>query len=386
VAARALRPLVLVDTVDVGGAGKVVLEGVRGLVAAGVPVAVVNFRYPGRPSAFDARARELGADVVSIEQRSRLDWSFVPELARLAAVRGVTLLESHSFKAHLLASRLAARLHEPWLAFAHGWTAETRRVRLYNALERRLLRRPDRVIAVARPIADRLRAAGRRGPVDVLPNGLEPSPAPPSPEERARARATLGLAPGERVGIVIGRLSREKGVDVLLAALARRGGPALTILVAGDGPARAGLEAAIARDGLGRTVRLLGQVADVRPLYAAADLLVLPSRSEGLPNVVLEALDAALPVVATRVGALPELVDDGRTGRLVAADDPAGLAAALDWAASAPDLPAHGRAGRERILPRYTAAGRRERLLALYATLARPAPGAPVALAGMARP
>jgi glycosyltransferase involved in cell wall biosynthesis len=375
-AVRSLRPLLLVDTIEVGGAGKVALESIRGLVRDGARVSVANFQYPGRPSAFDAAVRAAGADLVPLHQRTRLDWSCVAPLQRWARERGINLVESHSFKAHLVGARLRDGLDVPWLAYAHGWTAETWRVRLYNVLERRLLRRPDHVCAVARPLADAIRAAGRERPTSVLPNGLDPSPAPVGHAERAAARTGLGLGPDDFVAVAAGRLSLEKAFDLLIEAFARvhASEPRLRLLVAGEGPERPRLEAAIARAGLQPRVRLLGQVPEIRPVLAAADLLVLPSRTEGLPNIVLEGLDAGLPVLATCVGALPELVQDGVTGWLVPREDVEALARGLTRAAATPTLAAMGEFGRARILPSFSARERLQRLYAIYGALMARAP------------
>ncbi|HYL05477.1 MAG TPA: glycosyltransferase family 4 protein [Thermoanaerobaculia bacterium] len=154
--------------------------------------------------------------------------------------------------------------------------------------------------------------------------------------------------------LVVGRLRIRKGVDVLLAAMTelRRRHPAARLLIAGDGEHRASLERAAASLGLGEAVSFLGSAgaARVRRLLRGAAALVVPSIYEGMPLVVLEAMEAAVPVVASRVSGIPEVVEDGRTGWLVQPEDPARLAAAL---AAALDDPAEARrrgaAGRERL-------------------------------------
>jgi glycosyltransferase involved in cell wall biosynthesis len=141
------------------------------------------------------------------------------------------------------------------------------------------------------------------------------------PGERELARRALGL---ERFTVLyLGRLSREKGPDLAVAALPREA----ELLIAGAGPE----ERALRLGARGRRVRFLGEVrgADKRRLLAAADALVVPSREDGAPTVVREAHAAGLPLVATRVGGLPELVRDGVTG-LLCATDAAHLARALE--------------------------------------------------------
>jgi glycosyltransferase involved in cell wall biosynthesis len=363
-----LRLLQVVDTVDVGGAGKVALQGLRALVAAGVSVTSSNFVY-ARPSRYSDLAREAGATVLLLRQRSRLDYAFLDALVATAKRSGVNLVETHSFKASFVGWLVSRRLQVPWIAFAHGWTSERVRVRAYNFLERRaLLRQADHVVAVADNVEALLRDNGRKGPITVLRNGIERSPAPVGEQERRAARAALGLPADAFVGAAVGRLSHEKAVDLLLDAVARVAPslPGLVVLVAGDGRERAALESQRSRLGLDATVRFLGQLTEIRPVMAAADLLLLPSRTEGLPNVALEALDAGLPILSTRVGAMPELVCDGETGWLVPVEDPRAFGQRLGELAARKDLRAIGLAGRERMLPGFTAEARLAQLFALY--------------------
>jgi glycosyltransferase involved in cell wall biosynthesis len=133
---------------------------------------------------------------------------------------------------------------------------------------------------------------------------------PASDEERGAARAALGLPAGDPIAVFVGRLERVKGPDLLIDAWAKLAHPAAVLVVAGDGHERAALEAR----GVPR-VRFLGAVGDPVPLYRAADVAVVPSRSEGLSNALLEAMASGLSVVATAASA--EVIEDGRTGRLV---------------------------------------------------------------------
>jgi glycosyltransferase involved in cell wall biosynthesis len=364
-----LRVLQVVDTIDVGGAGKVALQGLRALVGAGVPVISANFEYPGEPSRFSALAGQSGSTTLTLRQSGRLDFAFVDDLVATARRAGVNLVETHSFKPNLVGWMLQRRLRVPWVVFAHGWTTETTRVRMYNAMEQHaLLRCPEHVVAVADTIERRLRDTGRRGPITVLRNGIEPSARAVDAAERRAARASLGLADEAFVGVAIGRLSHEKAIDLLMEAVAGVAAsvPRLQVLLAGDGRERAALEARRAALGLDAKVRFLGQLTDVRPVLAAADLLLVPSRTEGLPNVALEALDAGVPILSTRVGAMPELVADGETGWLVPVGDARAFGSRLAEVAARHDVRAIGLAGRERVLPRYTAAARLEALFRLY--------------------
>jgi glycosyltransferase involved in cell wall biosynthesis len=154
--------------------------------------------------------------------------------------------------------------------------------------------------------------------------------------------------------LVVGRLRIRKGVDVLLAAmpelLSRQ--PSARLVIAGDGEHRAALERHAAALGLGESVTFLGRAgaAQVRELLRGAAALVVPSIYEGMPLVVLEAMEAAVPVVASRVAGIPEVVEDGRTGWLVPPEDPSGLAGALAAVLSDPAAARRrGAAGRQRL-------------------------------------
>lgn len=175
--------------------------------------------------------------------------------------------------------------------------------------------------------------------------------------------------------LFVGRLRIRKGVEVLLEALAERGDgrptPRRTLLIAGDGEHRRALEARAAELGLGPArVRFLGRASAprVRGLLARASALVVPSIYEGMPLVVLEAMEAGVPVVASRVSGIPEVVVDGETGWLVPCEDPAALAAALAEVERDPELARRrGEGGRRRVEERYRprhAAARWEQVIA----------------------
>ena len=179
------------------------------------------------------------------------------------------------------------------------------------------------------------------------------------------------MAAGAPLVGVVGRLSSEKGVDVFLDALAllRDRGRAVHALVAGDGPDRDALKQQAERLGLADAVHFVGPVADVAALYPALDAVVLPSRSEGLPNVLLEALSADRPVVATRVGAVPEVLTDAAAGVVVPPGDAPALADAIAAALSTAHDPA-ARAARAETAARFSLARRVDAHRALYRELA----------------
>lgn len=201
-------------------------------------------------------------------------------------------------------------------------------------LKRRELEQADVVTAVSSAVADSLvRDYGvDRARVRVVPNGAEP---PDEVGERPavrRVREELGAGVLRPLWVCAGRLEEQKGQDVLLDALAevRRRGLEFVAVLAGEGRLRAALEERARHLGLEANVRFTGQVDDLGPLLAAADAVALPSRWEGMPLVLLEALARGRPVVASAVGGVPEVVTDEEHARLVPPGDVAALAAALE--------------------------------------------------------
>ena len=170
-----------------------------------------------------------------------------------------------------------------------------------------------------------------------------------APAQRAEARAALGLETEGPVIVTVGRLAAEKGHDVLIDAAERLAGdwPGLRVLIAGEGAGHDKLQQRIDEARLGDCVRLLGQVQDVAHLLRAADVFAFPSRREGTPFALLEAMARGVPVVAARFGGADEIVVSGENGLLVAQDDPAGLADAIAGllrdAAHAQELAERGR-------------------------------------------
>jgi glycosyltransferase involved in cell wall biosynthesis len=196
------------------------------------------------------------------------------------------------------------------------------------------LRRANTVVALteesARVIRDQLHVPSRR--LEVIPTGVSAARhRPATTMARAHARATFGLPEDAVVGVIVGALSPEKDVDLAIRAVAEL--PGTHLLVCGDGPERAALEAAGVEGAPGR-VHFTGALNDPDPAYAAADVVVLSSRTEGLPAVLIEAGLRELPVATCDVGYVRDIVADGVTGFLAKTHSPGHLADAIRRAAS----------------------------------------------------
>jgi len=205
------------------------------------------------------------------------------------------------------------------------------------------------------------------GRIRVVPSGIDLAPFD-EPADRRAIRERLGVAPDEVLAFQAAALAPHKSQTDLLraAALARGDAPRLTVWIAGEGPLRGALEEEQRALGLGTVVRFLGFREDVNDLLRAADLFVVSSYLEGMGTATLDAMAAGLPVVATRVGGIPEIVDDGVTGILVPPRDPGALGAAMVRLAGDAALRARfGVAGRARVRE-FSADRTEERTRALY--------------------
>lgn len=373
-APRSLRVLAFVEAATLTGPAKNLLEFARHAAAprsggGGAEIRVATFvRRPGT-NAFLQACERAGVAATAIAERRAFDPAVVGEMRRLVAAHHPDIIQTHSLKSHFLVRLAGLDRRYRWVAFHHGYTYTNLKVRAYNQLDRFSLPRAARVVTVCGAFARDLIRRGVPGErILVRHNSVRPFTAS-SAETVGQLLRELGIPGRAQVLLSVGRLSREKGhADLMRAmtALAPLPCPVRLVLV-GEGPERNRLESAARSAGLAGHVVFAGQRSEVAPFYTMADALVLPSHTEGSPNVLLEALAAGLPSVATRVGGVPEIVQDGREALLVAARQPREMAAALRRLLSDPDLRRDLGVRAQAAAAAYTAEAYRDAVLALYA-------------------
>ena len=320
------RVLFVITDLDFGGAEKCCVQLASGLDRKRWHAEVCCLSEPG---VLAERLSGAGIQVHSL--RANTVWSApraVWKLAMLMRRFRPAIVHTFLFHANII-GRLAARLADVPRVLSSIRVAE-RRYQYHLILENLTCRLSQKIVCVSHAVA---RFTYRNSHVPgswlvVIPNGID---ARSDHSTVALNRSSLGLSPDSIVALYVGRLDPQKGVDVLLRALAiaRNRCDNLHLLVAGSGPDRESLTALARQLGLASHVHFLGWREDVPALMRAADLFVMPSRWEGMPNAVLEAMSMGLPVIATRAEGSAELVRDGETGRLVAIDDESGLASAI---------------------------------------------------------
>ncbi len=335
-----LRVAVVFEGERVTGPAKNLLRFARSAQrqAAGLPrleIRLMTYQRGRREqeSALAAEARRAGIDVRIIRERGRFDPGVLPQIRRYVEEWRPHVVQTHQVKSHFLMRLSGLWRSRLWLAFHHGYTSEDLKMRLYNQLDRWSLPLADRVVTVCNAFARQLEKRGvARERICVRHNAVT-FPEPCDPEKAESLKRTLVSEEGVPVLLTAGRLSREKGHRDLIEAVRelRRLEPGLAfcLVVLGEGKERPRIEALCRRYGLEREVKLVGHQDDVAPYYAMADVVVIPSHSEGSPNVLLEAMASGVPVVATRVGGIPEIVAEGETGLLVPPHNPRALAEAL---------------------------------------------------------
>lgn len=380
---RKLRVLTLVDGIGTyGGAESLARQIAMSLDPQRFESVYCVSRWEPRPEyqvGVD-ELREAGTGFIGLERGSKLDLGPWRQLIARMRREGFDVLHSHKTGSNIWGALLKPLASVPvFVAHEHTWSFEGQPLRRF--LDRELIaRRADAFVAVSE--ADRRRMHEiERIPLEKLrfiPNGI-PTPEPPRPG--ADVRAELGIGPEQPVIGTVATLRPQKALDVLVRAAVPLAAdhPDLRVLIAGGqaggregaaDPEREALERLAGELGVAEQVVMLGHRADVPDVLAALDVAVLSSDFEGSPLSVMEYMEAGKPVVATSVGGVPDLVEEGVTGFLVEPQDAEALAAAVAKLIERPERMAEmGAAGRRRRRAEFSLEGTTRKIESLYEEL-----------------
>lgn len=329
-----IRVLEIVATLRRAGAERVAVSLARKLDPRRFETSVVSL-FDAFAGGFEPELEACGIPVWHLGKHRGPDPRMFSRLARAVAEARPDLIHTHSYvMRYVLPVTLRV---EPRPAMVHTIHNLARRDTgpLGRAINLAAFRRGAAAVAVAGEVARSFRAAYGFDAAAVIPNGIDLARFAPT-GARERWRRERGIANGELLVVSVARLDAQKNPLALVEAFARLPG-APHLAIAGAGRLRDAVRERAERLGVAERVLLLGAIEDVAPLLEAADIFALASDWEGNPVAVMEAMAAGVPVVATAVGGVPELVENGVTGLLVPAGDPAALAAALTaMAADAP--------------------------------------------------
>jgi glycosyltransferase involved in cell wall biosynthesis len=341
-----IRILAILDDTVISGKVKPVLTLAR--YARGqkehrpLEISMLTFARTESDPDFVPSLRAEGFAVDVVRERRRFDFGVFHQLRAIIGKQRPHVLWTHGAKTHFLVRAGGLHREKAWAAFHHGYTATSLTWRLYDQLDRWSLHGADSVMtacdAFARDLHARLGIRPERLSVHRSPIISQPWP----PRDAAAPNIQkLGLPPNARVVLSVGRLSKEKGQGDLIRAMAevrRMCDFPTALVIVGDGPEHSRLERLCARLGAADAVRMVGYQDDVGAWYRTAAVFALTSYSEGSPNVLLEAIDAGIPIVATAVGGVGEMIRNGEHGLLVPAGDVTSIAKAIAGILSNDDL------------------------------------------------
>lgn len=305
-------------------------------------------------------AAQHNAELHTIAERGALDVRTCRRMLALCKKLNVDVWHGHDYKTNVL-GLLLRRFHPMRLVTtAHGWTHESARTRLYYRIDNLCLPRYEQVVAVSPPLEKHCRKIGvNASRLTYIPNGIELADYVPQPRE---SHDTFDIG-------VVGRLSVEKGVDRAIDTVAtlRRKYPHIRLHLVGDGPERKNLERQARDMGVYHNVIFHGWQKQTLPFYNRFDMLLLPSHTEGLPNVVLEAMAMNVPVAATNVGGVSDLLNDGQCGVLMQPEETDAWALVIaPLIVSAARRDELARRARLRVRERFTFAKRMQRMCEVY--------------------
>ena len=356
----------------IGGPEKQVIYHARKVDQSLWSIIICSYLEKDGKNDFIEFAKSEGIRTVSIKTKDSYNPLILLEILKILKTLQPDLIVVHDYKplAHIFLLRILINI--PVIAVSRGFTYEDRKVTLYESLQRFLFRFADRIIAVSygqRELLVKYNLPPKS--IDVVHNSISIDSCRPglSYQEIEKVKDGLRVPANCMMVVAAGRLSPEKGHRFLVDAIDRLSIASINVcfVFCGEGRCRTELENQAKFLGVSEMCRFVGFRQDIMEIFKAMDLLVLPSLTEGLPNVVLEAFAAKKPVVATSVGGVPELVENGVNGLLVPPKRPDLLARAIEKCLSSPEsLRIMGEAGYEKVKSQFAFESQARELEKIY--------------------
>ena len=344
-----MRVLHVVSRLTYGGAAALITEWATHLQRIGHHVDVCTVYSKGQ---FADQLERQGITVYNLaldpagktnQPRNKYDLRVVLPLVHLIRDGGYDIVHAHLFPTSLFVALASLLASTPcYVLSEHSVSNRRRRFRLFKILDWAIYRRYAPIVAVSEGVREALLRwlPGLEKKIEVVRNSVDPARFWVPESQVHRIRQELGISEEDRVVLYAGRLIHDKGPDVLVKALSHLPTEEMSIrvLVAGDGPLEEKLRKQITASYFAGEVTFLGLRRDIPLLLNLADLVVIPSRREGLPMILLEAMAAHRPVIATPVGGIPEVIEHGVNGWLIPVQDALALAKAISLLLRSPDL------------------------------------------------
>lgn len=353
-----MRILCFLDTDHLSGPARLAMDAGVEMQKQGhelLMVGLVRSPAPLESSAFADAMRAAGLPTQLLHERHAFDFSIFGQFRQILDQFNPHLYQSHGYKGSLL-GRTVRRRGISWQAIFHGFTWENWKVRFYHWLDVNWLRGADEVVVVSRAFGNHLAERGiPREKIRWIPNAISPEHLEATDSGRDLRAEWIGPDAARPIEVpmeledllvdtdqstespqpilagMVGRLSPEKNPEGFIRAFDQAAArcPNLYGVVVGDGPLMERCQSIAAEIVHRDRLRLAGFREDLAAVYRALDMLVISSRSEGMPTVMIEAMLSRVPVISTRVGAVPDILEDGVTGLLTSIDNDAALAEAM---------------------------------------------------------
>ncbi len=326
------RVMIIVATANLSGPAKGVLQLLESLQQKSLPFFLYNFRVNGDPQEkFYNEAVKRNIDVLFLEQKNNSYLSIIRQARQEVKEKKIDIIQSHGFKPSVIGFFLKYLCRIKWVCFMHGTTTENLKVRLYHFVDNFFQLFADRVVLVSKAQREKIFNGWNTNRVHILHNAIDTDNPVRQSTERLAVITQLGINENSECTVAVGRLSPEKGFDVLIEAFSKivRNRKSAHLIIVGDGQERDNLNHLVNRYSLANRVHFTGYSETPGDYMMRADIVVLPSRSEGIPNVALEAMALKKPVIATRVGGTPEVITHNQEGILIPSENPEALAKAV---------------------------------------------------------
>jgi len=366
------RILHLISSSGLLGAERVLLELAAHSREAGFGISIGVFENSRNPnSALAEAAGANGFEVILFPCNGRFDKNTIQMIKDYLNKMPIRILHSHNYKSNFYAKMALSGKAVRWVVTNHGRRVGPKLL-FYNLLDMFIVRRADRLIAVSEEIATKMKLAGiAGGKIRLIENGIDLERFNGNGSAN-RARESLGIKKEAIVIGTVGSVTKEKGHAYLLEAAPRviEKFPEAVFLTVGDGRERESLERMAGKLGIRNRAIFTGMRKDIPEILSVVDVFVLPSLNEGLPMALLEAQAARVPTVATRVGAIPKVVEDGVTGILIPSRDPAAIARAISRILSDKRVALEmARKGFERVRDNFSSQKMGDKYLSIYKEL-----------------
>lgn len=364
--------MVIIAANDVSGPTKGIFQFIVDFKKYDAELHLYNFKTNTLlPEEFMRAAQSIGIQVHLFEQGNRSYLSLVRQAISQAKEKRINIVQTHGFKPSMIGFLLRLILGTKWICFMHGTTNENIKVRFYNFLDSLFQTFADKVVLVSESQRRKI-FMGNRSNVYVIHNAIDLHNPVAVSAKSVALRESLHLQEGVKLIMVVGRLSPEKGVDIFLEAFSQvlYSQKGIHAVIVGDGQEKERLMRQSEKLGIHEHVHFAGYTKNPGDFMQHADIVVIPSRSEGIPNVALEAMALKKPVIATSVGGVPEVIVHGESGILVPACDPHAMAESILSVISSRELSDKLLQGAaERVHQEFSKDHRSEKIYSIYEEL-----------------